>query len=204
MYKEVSLLKNFMEKFKALFSEDAALKRVPLYFLVTCVLLVVLIFKLNQTNIYLQEIAANGTNAIELETDENYNSVAEVFVEGTKAAEDIIPMLNETSTESTTAESSTKESETKSNTTTTTVNSTNNTNTNTNANTTATTTTNTSAESKKVTYVINISSKKIHLADCSFVSRTKEENKKTVQLTAAELEEYLNNGYTLCKTCGGK
>ncbi len=58
--------------------------------------------------------------------------------------------------------------------------------------------------SNKATYVINISSKKIHLPDCSFVNRTNEENKKTIQLSSDELNDYIKDGYTICKTCGGK
>ena len=55
----------------------------------------------------------------------------------------------------------------------------------------------------KQKYVINTSSKKIHLPECSFVGRTKEENKKTVELTKDELNNYLQNGHEFCKTCGG-
>lgn len=53
------------------------------------------------------------------------------------------------------------------------------------------------------TYVINKSSKKIHLESCSFADRIKEDNKDTLQLTNKELQEYLQNGYTKCNTCGG-
>ena len=53
------------------------------------------------------------------------------------------------------------------------------------------------------TYVINKSSKKIHLQSCSFADRIKEDNKQTLQLTIEELQEYLQNGYTKCNTCGG-
>ena len=54
------------------------------------------------------------------------------------------------------------------------------------------------------TYVLNTSSKKIHKPECSFVDRTKEENKKTVELNETQLNEYKNDGYTMCSTCGGK
>ena len=53
------------------------------------------------------------------------------------------------------------------------------------------------------TYVINKSSKKIHLQSCSFADRIKEDNKNILQLTNEELQEYLQNGYTKCSTCGG-
>lgn len=65
-----------------------------------------------------------------------------------------------------------------------------------------TNTTSTNNENK-VTYVININSKKIHYAQCSFVSRMKEENKQTIKLSKNELKNYLENGYTFCSTCGG-
>lgn len=56
---------------------------------------------------------------------------------------------------------------------------------------------------EKTDYVINKNSKKIHLKDCSFVGRMKEENRQYESLNQAELEEYLQNGYTLCAVCGG-
>lgn len=68
--------------------------------------------------------------------------------------------------------------------------------------TTTTTTTTVSKESSK-SYVINKSSKKIHLKTCSFADRINEENKYEVQLTQSELQSYLNDGYAFCSTCGG-
>lgn len=190
-------MEKFSEKLKKFFSSDASLQRIPLYFFLTCVLLVVLIFKIGETNLYLKEIAANGTEVIEIETkDVNYENVVDVYIETTKSAEDIVPLLEELTDIKTTTknpketttkmeETTTKENVTKENTT------------------KQPTTQNNDNKSDKTTYVLNISSKKIHLPDCSFVDRTKEENKKTVELTEKELQEYLNNGYTFCKTCGG-
>ena len=63
--------------------------------------------------------------------------------------------------------------------------------------------TTTKQQSKTKTYVINKNSKKIHTKDCSFVDRMKEENKQTVHLTSDELNEYINNGYSTCSSCGG-
>ena len=60
-----------------------------------------------------------------------------------------------------------------------------------------------STVSGKINFVINISSKKIHYADCSFVSRMNEDNRQSIQLTKDELNDYINNGYTLCSSCGG-
>ena len=58
-------------------------------------------------------------------------------------------------------------------------------------------------QGKTKTYIINKSSKKIHLESCSFADRIKEDNKDTLQLTNKELQEYLQNGYTKCNTSGG-
>lgn len=185
-------MEKFSEKLKKFFSSESSLQRIPLYFFFTCVLLVVLICKLGETNHYLKEIAANGTDVIELETkDENYESVSDIYIESTKSAEDIVPILDVMTTEESTTENSAKETTTK-----------NSENTTKQSQATQTTVDN-EKNSSKTTYVLNISSKKIHLADCSFVNRTKEENKKTVELTVKELQQYLEDGYTLCKTCGG-
>ena len=64
-------------------------------------------------------------------------------------------------------------------------------------------TTSSTDNESKTTYVININSKKIHYAQCSFVNRMKEENKQTIKLSKNELKNYLENGYTFCSTCGG-
>ena len=183
-------MEKFSEKLKKFFSSEASLQRIPLYFFLTCVLLVVLIFKLGEANHYLKEIAKNGTEVIQIETKDNKNDVADVFIESTESAEDIVPILGELTTDETTekpTESTTKKNE----------------------HTTKESTTksdnqqNSENKTDKKTYVLNISSKKIHLPECSFVNRTKEENKREVELTEQELQEYLDNGYSLCKTCGG-
>lgn len=185
-------MEKFSEKLKKFFSSESSLQRIPLYFFFTCALLVVLICKLGETNHYLKEIAKNGTEVIEIETKDNdYNDVIDAFLETTKSAEDIVPIIGELTTDETTTE---KKIETTTNKEVETTESTTKTN------------TNQSSENKenKKTYVLNVSSKKIHLPECSFVNRTKEENRKIVELTEQELQEYLENGYTLCKTCGGK
>ena len=116
-----------------------------------------------------------------------------------------MPLLEEVSTETTT-----KKQNISSKVTTTAKNNSDNETTTNNKVTTTTTTTSTVTHtttsqniSNSQTYVLNINSKKIHLPDCSFVARTKEENKKTVKLTDDELQDYVNDGYTICKTCGG-
>ncbi len=188
------VLEKFSEKLKKFFSSESSLQRIPIYFFLTCVLLVVLICKLGETNHYLKEIAANGTDIIEIETkDEDYENVVDVYVETSKSIEDYIPLYEEITDNSSTTEKS-NESTTKRSETTTKENTTKSDNTQ---------QSNKDNKSDKTTYVLNISSKKIHLPDCSFVDRTKEENKKTVELTDQELQQYLDDGYTFCKTCGG-
>lgn len=59
----------------------------------------------------------------------------------------------------------------------------------------------TTARPSQMTYVINTNSKKIHSPNCSSAINTKEENKKTVVLSDAEFQQYLNDGYTVCSRC---
>lgn len=186
----------FIDFFRKITDSESALKRIPFYFFLICVLLVVLIFKLGKTNQYLRIIAENGTSNIEYETRDD--TFIEVITEDKKEIEDYIPLLEEVTDETTTEKKtnvSAKETTTKSNKETTTNNTTH-----------SSTTTQTSEENNvtKKTYILNINSKKIHYPDCSSAARTKEENKKTVNLSKDELQNYINDGYTFCKTCGGE
>ena len=146
-----------------------------------------------------------GINAVtDLLEDGEYNRVSQVFNEE-KKPEDVLPILGITSTTESTDdviednndsqnnEDDKNEQTTKKNTQT---SSTTSTTTNKNENPTK-------QQSKTKTYVINKNSKKIHTKDCSFVDRMKEENKQIVQLTNDELNNYLNDGYTTCSSCGG-
>ena len=56
----------------------------------------------------------------------------------------------------------------------------------------------TSSDNKNVTYIINKSSKKFHLPDCSSVKDMKPQNKKESSQTKEELEK---QGYSACKSC---
>lgn len=56
----------------------------------------------------------------------------------------------------------------------------------------------TSSDNKNVIYIINKSSKKFHLPDCSSVKDMKPQNKKESTQTKEELE---NLGYSPCKSC---
>lgn len=173
-----------LKLFKKVTDSENSIKRLPFYFFLICVLLVVLIFKLNQTNQFLGEIAANGTASVDFETlnrdleindntpptsDWTYYSTEESTTEGSGK--------NATSTSSV----SEKESE----------------------KTTPAPQTQSNDNATKATYVINKNSKKIHKSNCTFVSRMKDENKLTVKLTKEELNQYIKNGYTMCSTCGG-
>ncbi|MEE0945475.1 MAG: DNA/RNA non-specific endonuclease [Acutalibacteraceae bacterium] len=50
----------------------------------------------------------------------------------------------------------------------------------------------------KVTYTLNVNTKKIHLSDCRYANEIKEENKK---LSNESIDTLENNGYTCCKVC---
>lgn len=186
--------KKIVTIFKKFIDVDESVKRIPMYFFLVSVLLIVLIFKLGQTNEYLKEIAENGKNSIEYETFDD--TFIEVITEEKKDKEDYIPLLEELTDEESTNEENLTQKQNNTSKETTTIN---------NSETTSSTTTQKSDDNvTRKTYVLNISSKKIHLPDCSFVARTKEENKKTVKLSDDELNQYKNDGYTICKTCGGK
>ncbi|MBR5202272.1 MAG: hypothetical protein IKW45_03320 [Clostridia bacterium] len=189
--------KKIVSIFKKFIDIDESVKRIPIYFFLVCVLLVVLIFKISQTNEYLKEIAENGKNSIEYETFDD--TFIEISTENTKEKEDYIPLLEETSNENSTTELTTNENKNTSKETTTKVEN----ETSTNQSITVTDSPTDNNVTRK-TYVLNTNSKKIHLPDCSFVPRTKEENKKIVELSNEELNQYKNDGYAICKTCGGK
>lgn len=155
-------------------SEEASLKRIPFYLFLIGVLIVVFIVKINETNKYLKIIAESDNPSIEIHTkDEKYDEVLNIYTEEEKKPEDILPNPYDEIDKQPTSENKEESIEPSTST------------------------------SNRQKYVINTSSKKIHKPDCSFVTRTKEENKKTVELSNDELKEYLNNGHELCKTCGG-
>ena len=155
-------------------SEEASLKKIPFYLFLIGVLIVVFIIKINETNKYLKIITESDNPSIEIHTkDEKYDEVLNIYTEDTKTPEEILPNPYDEINKQPTSENKEEFVEPSTSTT------------------------------SKQKYVINISSKKIHKPECSFVARTKEENKKTVELSNDELKEYLNNGHEFCKTCGG-
>lgn len=189
-----------VEYFKKITDGDAAIKRIPVYFFLICVLLVILLFRLGKTNEYLQIIAENGTAIFEYETRDD--TFIDISTETTKSFEEQVPIAEIITDESTkgfqdTTKDTTTEkvSATKSERTTSST-----------ENTTATTAKQLQDNGvSRKTYVINTNtkSKKIHSPDCSSAIRIKEENKKTVKLSDEELQSYINNGYDICKICGG-
>lgn len=198
--------KNKLTEFlKRIVGSEATLRRIAAYFFVICILLIVMIFKLTDTNKYLRIISENGTNKIEYETRDN--TFIEISSEEEKDISDTIPIIEEFTdvTEKTTSAHNTTDSGTLKESTSKAVIQETTTLTNSSAN--ATTVTAKPAENDNVSrksYVLNTSSKKIHYPDCSFVARMSSENKKVVKLSDNELKSYLNNGYEFCKSCGGK
>ncbi len=191
-------IKNFIMNFIKKFTDDeSAIKRIPKYFFLIVVLLIVIAVELHQTNEKLDKILDNNV-------EEKKQMVVEIFSEEEKTPADYMPILDdvtndESSTETTTDETTTKGNSSNSVSTETTTKSKPETTTKT-ANSTETQQSNNVG---KTEYILNINSKKIHFPDCSSAARTKDENKKTVNLTADELKEYLNDGYEFCKICGG-
>lgn len=51
-------------------------------------------------------------------------------------------------------------------------------------------------------YILNTSSKKVHIPNCSSVTSMNDKNKKTIKGT--DLEQYLNQGYEYCGSCLGE
>lgn len=185
---------NINEFIKKHASSEAVIKRIALYLLLSCVLLLLIFFKLYQINENILLLNNNNLNSLTSNTTQSeYESVKDIYIEEETKPGDIIPLYDEiyenSSTESTTENSKEYSSNNKG------TESTNSSVTNQQ--------TNEDEHLTKTNYVINVNSKKIHYADCSFVSRMKEENKKSIKLSKIELNEYLSNGYTFCSSCGG-
>ncbi len=160
---------------------EEAYKRMPLYLFVICIVSIGILITLVKVNKNLEIIVAHIGGIDVIEKDDQYDSIVEIFKEEEKEKGDILSYYDEISSESNTGKNDTSTSITE-------------------------TTSNSSSDNStmEIKYVINTDSNKIHYSDCSFADRTKEENKETVNLTKDELQNYLNNGYTFCKTCGGK
>lgn len=175
-----------IEFFENSVSSEAVLKRIAAYLLVACILLGLIFFKLNEINQTILDVSNPILSSIKTEENE---SVKDVFIEDNdNVLGEVLPLYdelkedesqnteknkNEIPSDKTTAEKNTESTAQQQN------------------------------NSKKYDFIINMNSKKIHYSDCTFVNRMKEENRKVIQLSNDELNEYINNGYTLCSTCGG-
>lgn len=188
---EVKNMKDKLMKFlEKSVSGEIILKKIAFYLFLICVLLGLVFFKLNEINESILMIA----EPISVHTKEEKNEdIADVFIEEKGEIGDVLPFYNELEESTSEATTTTNIDETSSN-----IKETED-----KTNTTTEVATSNNHNSSKINFVINVNSNKIHYADCSFVNRMKEENRKNVQLSDSELKEYLNNGYTLCSTCGG-
>lgn len=198
-------IKEFCEKH---FGKCESAKRLSVYLIVICVLLVVVIAQLCVLSVYLKKIVTNTGNG----DDKSGSSSISAVLESERTLEDVLPIFEETAAD----ESDSQDNGIKNNTVVSTESGTAKAENETEKSTqssgknpqkvpesTGKSETVTQNPSAKTTYVINKSSKKIHHYDCSFVDRMSEENRLTVKLTDDELNEYLNNGYEMCKSCGG-
>lgn len=175
-----------IEFFEKSVSGEAVLKRIAVYLLVACILLGLIFFKLSEINQTILDVSNPILSNIKTEENE---SVKDVFIEDNdNVLGEVLPLYDELK-EDESKNTTENKSEIPSDKTTTEKN--------------IESTVYQQDNSKKYDFVINVNSKKIHYADCTFVSRMKEENRKVIQLSNDELNEYINNGYTLCSTCGG-
>ena len=184
-----------IEFFENSVSCEAVLKRIAAYLLVACILLGLIFFKLNEINQTILDVSNPILSSIKTEENE---SVKDVFIEDNdNVLGEVLPLYDELK-EDESQNTTENKSEIPSDKTT----AEKNTESTKNENITESTTQQQN-NSKKYDFVINMNSKKIHYSDCTFVNRMKEENRKAIQLSNDELNEYINNGYTLCSTCGG-
>ena len=192
---EKNTFKDFIKKQA---STEVVFRKIPVLLLLICILLVIAIFMINKTNQLLETVIENGISVNDYESFKD--TFIEVETEDNKNVEDYLPIVGEMHEKN---ESTTKDNSSNVQETTTKQNLVSEKDT-TNISSTTETTTQSNNNTQRKTYVLNVSSKKIHEPTCSFVPRTKEENKKTIKLSDDELNQYKNDGYTLCKTCGGK
>lgn len=196
---------SFKDFLKKQTSAESLFKKVPFLLLLICVLLVVSIFKINETNKLLERIADNNINNVEYEKFKD--TFIEVETENNKTVEDYLPIVSELHEKD---ESNTEGNPSNEQETTTKQNSVSKNESTTKANTETTsiitngsTTQSDDSNISKKTYVIT-KTKKIHTPSCHYAINTKQENKQTLNLSDEEIKQYKNNGYEFCKKCGGK
>lgn len=192
---EKNTFKDFIKKQA---STEVVFRKIPVLLLLICILLVIAIFMINKTNQLLETVIENGISVNDYESFKD--TFIEVETEDNKNVEDYLPIVGEMHEKD---ESTTKDNSSNVQETTTKQNLVSEKDT-TSISSTTETTTQSNNNTQRKTYVLNVSSKKIHEPTCSFVGRINEENKKIVKLSTDELNQYKNNGYDFCKTCGGK
>ncbi len=200
----------FFKLIKKINSSNFILKRISFYLFIICVLLGLIFFKINEMSDTLYYLSNNNDSQCTTTEKDAYNNVLEVFTEDDENLGEYLPQYNDLIEENTTKQNIEETTNTEKTSTeyketlTSNVETTSSKKTETQSSSTTTETSTAKADtSAKITFVINKNSKKIHYYDCSFVNRMKEENKEIIKLNKSELNNYLNNGYSLCNTCGG-
>ena len=171
---------------------ELLLKLVAGLLVISCTITVVLLFKINEMNNNLNRLSYIMENETE---SYQYKDTIDVFYEETENGEEMLPSYEEFNCATSQTITTEKYTETTSH---------KNNSVDTSENISHKQEENSSTDnSVKRNYVINVNSNKIHYSSCTFVGRMKEENKKEIELSKNELNNYLNNGYTFCSTCGG-
>ncbi|MBR2953588.1 MAG: hypothetical protein IKC45_04295 [Clostridia bacterium] len=170
---------------------ESLLKLVSGLLIISCAITVALLFKINEMNDNINRLTYIMNNETE---SYQHKDTIDVFYDETENGEEMLPVYDEYHGNKS-DDTTNKQTETTSKIDNSIIITENKTNKNEE--------TQSSNISTKKNYVINTNSNKIHYSSCSFVARMKEENKKEIELSKDELNNYLNNGYTFCRTCGG-
>lgn len=170
---------------------ESLLKLVSGLLIISCAITVALLFKINEMNDNINRLSYIMDNETE---SYQHKDTIDVFYEETENGEEMLPVYDEYHSNKN-DDTTNKQTETTSKKDNSIIITENNTNKNDE--------TQSADNSIKRNYVINTNSNKIHYSSCTFVGRMKEENKKEIELSKDELNNYLNNGYTFCSTCGG-
>lgn len=192
-------MEEFKKLFKKYYSSKWIIRRLSVYALIVCILLTVLIYKISETNSILVKIANNNVT-----DNSNLSEAVDIEQDTKQNIEDILPIFREDETTVINTENNTSSNKVD----TTNFDKTTHDNSSSNTTSTKTNTDNTTTQKNDnnlpQTYVINKSSKKIHMTDCTYAQRMGEENKQIIKLSNDELDSYIKNGYKFCSKCGGK
>lgn len=219
MKKENKKENKFIEFLKKAADSEHIFQAIPIFFLITCCLLVGMMFKLNQTNEYLKKIASEKTDGIEFGTlderkSENEEENSKIQIDISENEPDTLaPYFEDTTSDrENTSKGKTESKPSKAPETSSSPQAVSKAPSPSPAPSSSAKQTepaksqppSTENAAAKSTYVINKNSKTIHKSSCSFVDRMNDSNKLTVKLSLQELNEYIHDGYKMCKTCGGK